>query len=130
MPEAEIKKLLIVEDDPGVLEMTSDHFKGKGYVVLTANNVEEGWRTAYRERPDGVLLDYNLPDHTGEELLKRIKKNLPHIQVVIISACDDEKIKEQLMKSGAAAFFEKGDCSISNVEKNIKKLLDEAGKIK
>lgn len=67
------------------------------------------------ERPDVVTVDYKLPDLTGEEVLKRIKMQLPETEVIIISEQEDISTAVNLLKIGAYDYLVK--------EKNIKEKL-------
>ena len=65
-----MKKVLIVEDEEGLLEGLSHNFKYEGYEVLTAKNGQEGLRMALKQKPDLVVLDIMLPEKDGFTVLK------------------------------------------------------------
>lgn len=92
---------------------------------MSADNVESGWNMAFKERPDLVLLDFNMPGHTGEELLKRVKQNLPGVKVVMVSGRDEESVRNRILKSGADAFLEKGVASLTEVQRMVESLLKD-----
>ncbi len=72
----ENKKLLLVDDDIDLLEQSKISFESKGYVVATAENVEEGWQTFLKERPDVVIIDLIMEEHdSGFILSYKIKKD-------------------------------------------------------
>lgn len=80
-------KILIVDDDPDVLFVTSRIIKSAGYEVLEASTGTEGMAVAKENRPDLILMDVKLPDIEGPDLCKRIKAD-PFFQgtfVVLIS---------------------------------------------
>lgn len=67
--------ILIVDDDPDVLAVTSRILTSAGYKVLKAGTGREGLEMAETHRPDLVLLDVVLPDIMGTEVCRRIKHN-------------------------------------------------------
>lgn len=66
-------KILIVDDEPGVVSLLKDYFELDDYLVLTASNGEEAIRQAERG-PDIILLDINMPKMDGLEVCKRIRE--------------------------------------------------------
>jgi DNA-binding NtrC family response regulator len=88
------------------------------------------------DNPDIVTLDLGLPDHTGEEILKQIKKYNPDIEVIIISGQDSITTAVNLLKQGAYDYITKDENikdrllnSVNNI-RNKKKLLDEISQLK
>jgi len=66
-------KILIVDDEPGVVALLKDYFEINNYLVLTATGGEEALRQASRE-PDIILLDINMPQVDGLEVCRRIRE--------------------------------------------------------
>lgn len=66
-------KILIVDDEPGVVSLLKDYFEINGYLVLTALNGEEAIKWL-GQRPDIILLDINMPKMDGLEVCKRIRE--------------------------------------------------------
>ena len=85
-------KMLIVEDDKGFSDILADFARSKNFKVKQAYTGKDGLELARSEKPDAMLLDINLPDTTGWDVLKEIRedKNLRHISVHIMSAYDRE----------------------------------------
>jgi len=85
-------KILIVDDEPGVVALLKDYFEINNYLVLTARGGEEAIKQAGRE-PDIILLDINMPKMDGLEVCRRIRE---HISCPIIfltaRALDMDKI--------------------------------------
>ena len=73
---------------------------------------------------DVVLLDVRMPNLSGTELLQLIKKNFPDIHVIIISAYLDEYNRDELIRLGAYAAFEK-PCDYHKVKEYIKRAIDD-----
>lgn len=68
-------KILVVDDEQGILDMLQDYFEFKGYLVYTARNGVDALR-AVNVRPDIILLDINMPDINGLEVCKHIRESV------------------------------------------------------
>jgi len=88
-------KLLIVEDELELLNATSGYLEKEDFVCETAPNFFEAEDKLIAYNYDVVILDINLPDGNGLELLKYIKEKSPETGVLIVSAKDslDDKLK-------------------------------------
>src|SRR5207249_10057118 len=73
MTTAPRKRILVVDDEPLIIEVLSEHFKPT-YDIETALNGTDALTAVLRGRPDVVLLDINMPRMNGVEVLKDIKK--------------------------------------------------------
>lgn len=69
-----IKKVLIVDDNPAILDIVSELVSGAGFDPLTASGGKEALEKAATERPDLVLLDINMPDMDGWTVLRKLKE--------------------------------------------------------
>ena len=101
-------KLLVVDDDPAVVGMLRDYFAPRSFQVLTAGTAVEAIDLAFQEKPDSVILDLVLPDFSGEEVLRRIKKSLPEIRVLILTGQTDPELEPRLKSLGCDSFLNKG----------------------
>lgn len=92
------KSILIIEDDFYFSKTLADYANGKGYEVFVANAGQQGIDLAKKHRPDAILLDVQLPDINGWEVLKKLKNdpNLQSIAVHMMSAYDKEGFNVQL----------------------------------
>lgn len=73
----EPKEILVVDDEPMILELYGDIFGGAGYVVRTARSAEEAL-AMLQERPSWVMfLDLNLPGMNGLELCRQVRSHWP-----------------------------------------------------
>ena len=81
-------KLLLVDDEPDILEFMSYNFRMEGYKVFTATNGEIGIQTAIQERPHLVLLDVMMPGKNGIEVCEEIRSHrfLDNTIVVMLTA--------------------------------------------
>jgi len=91
--------LLVVDDNPALLRVLSEIFKGHGYTVRTA---PDGFAalTAIRDRaPDVLLSDLNMPRMSGFELLSVVRRRFPAIAVIAMSGA----YKSVIVPAGVAA---------------------------
>jgi CheY-like chemotaxis protein len=110
VPGAAIKTLLYIEDQDLNLRLVERIIQTrKQYRLLTAVQGSLGLALAREHRPDLVLLDLNLPDMTGDEVVRRLKSDptLRHIPVLMVSADAMTDRIEQLMSLGASGYLTK-----------------------
>jgi two-component system response regulator VanR len=86
-------RLLVVEDEQGLLEILELNLRSAGYSVSTAADGITAWHLFERERPDLVLLDLNLPRMSGFRLLELIRSE-SDLPVLIITAYDFAEAEE------------------------------------
>ena len=79
-------RLLVVEDEPTILELLSGSLRFAGFDVVTAASGTEALRAAARARPDLILLDVMMPDGDGFEVLRQIRSGGPRIPVIFLTA--------------------------------------------
>ncbi len=99
--------LLIVDDEPSILQSLSGLLSDEGFAVTTAVNGYEALKIIEAESPDLVLLDIWMPGIDGIETLKEIKKENPNIQVVIITGHGTIETAVRATKLGAYDLIEK-----------------------
>ncbi len=82
------KKILVVDDDPDLVETTSMILKSKQYDVVAAYGGVEGFEKAKTEKPDLIVLDVMMPDKDGYTLCKELKADpaLKAIPVLLLTA--------------------------------------------
>ena len=78
-------RLLVVEDEPTILELLSGSLRFAGYEVVTAASGAEALRAAARARPDLILLDVMIPDGDGFEVLRQIRSGRS-VPVIFLTA--------------------------------------------
>jgi len=101
------KRILIVDDEPGVLNVLSRNFTGEGYDVSTASNGHEAMIKAIERQPNIVLLDYIMPLMDGLDVLGELKKEMPEVVVIVITGRGSENVAVEAMKTGAKDYFRK-----------------------
>src|SRR3954471_21310761 len=88
-------KLLVVEDDPNILELLSASLRFAGFSIGTATNGADAVAQARDDRPDLVVLDVMLPDLDGFEVIRRMRDAGVRTPVIFLTARDatDDKIR-------------------------------------
>jgi two-component system OmpR family response regulator len=88
-------RLLVVEDDPNIVELLSASLRFAGFQVTTATNGADGVASARASRPDLVVLDVMLPDLDGFEVIRRMRDGGVRTPVVFLTARDatEDKIR-------------------------------------
>ena len=100
-------KILIIDDEKNLREIFSLLLEEEGYTVSEAQNGREGLKKIQTFLPDVVLLDMNLPDSSGIEVLARIKESHAACRVIIITAFGTIKTAVEATKLGAYDYLEK-----------------------
>ena len=77
-------KILLVDDEPDILEIVGYNLSTEGYQVITANNGLEGVRKAEKERPQLIILDVMMPEMDGIEACEKIRQ-LPELKDVVLT---------------------------------------------
>ena len=100
------RRLLIVDDEPLILEVLTEHFKSD-YDVDTALNGADALGSILRVRPDVVMLDINMPRMNGVEVLRDIKQIDQTIAVIMVTANEQISLAAEALKSGAFGYVPK-----------------------
>lgn len=101
------KKILIVEDDPGISLGLKDEFESEGYVVLAADNGEKGWEAAKNQKPDLIILDVMLPILDGYEVCRRLRMEGNRTPIIMLTVKDKEIDKVLGLELGADDYVTK-----------------------
>ncbi len=99
--------ILIVDDEQEIRDSLDQLLKLEGYQSDTAGTAEEGLKKIESQVYDLVLLDVNLPDRSGLEVLKSIKRESPEVGVIMITAYDSSQTAFQASKEGADNYITK-----------------------
>jgi DNA-binding response OmpR family regulator len=88
-------KVLVVDDEPDLVSTVEYRLKFANCSVVTASNGQQGLQQAAAEKPDLILLDTNMPEMNGHEMLERLRADpaLEHIPVIMVTArCEPQDI--------------------------------------
>ncbi len=101
--------VLVVEDEPAILELIAVNLEHAGYAVLRAMNAEEAGRGLAEVLPDVVLLDWMLPGQSGLSLAKKLRADARtrELPIIFITARVDEADKVAGLEAGADDYITK-----------------------
>lgn len=101
--------VLIVEDEPAIVELVSYSLRETGWEIRTAANVASAWDAIVKARPDLLLLDWMLPDQSGLRLLSRLRadRNFSSLPVIMLTAKSMEEDKIAGLNQGADDYITK-----------------------
>ena len=106
------RRVLIVDDHPSFRSCVRALLTSEGFVVVgEAEDGESALALTAELSPDLVLLDIQLPDISGFEVVSRIHEKNPELEIVLISSRDQNAYGSSLGASGALGFITKGELS-------------------
>jgi len=94
-------RVLIVEDDPEMRRLLAEFLRGEGFLVDQAADGAEALRRVRQGSFGSVVLDKNLPDGSGLEILRRLRVLIPDTPVILITAFGDARTHEEAFTGGA-----------------------------
>ena len=120
-----MKNILLVEDDPFLVEIYNTKLKDSGFEVDTATDGEECLKKIGEKKPDIILLDIVLPNTNGWEILRKVGKdeNLKTVKIIVLSNLSQKEEVDKGMQLGAVKFLIKSHFSPSEVVEEIKKII-------
>jgi two-component system KDP operon response regulator KdpE len=99
-------RVLVVDDEPQILRALETNLRGAGYEVDTAATAEAALATAAMRPPDAVILDLVLPDGSGTEVCRELRK-WSSAPVLVLSVVGDEPEKVAALDAGADDYIQK-----------------------
>ncbi len=108
MTKVPTARILVIDDNPEVVDILATCLREEGYGVLGALTGDEGLKDFILSRPDLVLLDIALPGSMdGIELLKRIHSINPTSKVIMVTGNTDPALARESLELGALAYIDK-----------------------
>ena len=103
------QKILIVEDEQAIREMTAFHLSRAGYEIFEARDCGEARELLADKRPDLALIDWMLPDMSGLELTRNLKRNKDYedLAIIMLTARAEERDKVSGLEGGADDYITK-----------------------
>ena len=104
-----VKKILIADDEPDILEIIQYNLQNEGYEVITAKNGNEAIDQAKRSMPDLIILDIMMPGKNGIEVcnILRTQPAFNDTLIIFLTALSDEGTEVKGLETGAADFITK-----------------------
>ena len=101
------RKILIIEDDPGIQMSLKDEFESEGYIAYTADDGEEGLKMVEDQKPDLIILDVMLPILDGYEVCKKLRREGDNTPIIMLTVKDKEIDKVLGLELGADDYVTK-----------------------
>jgi DNA-binding response OmpR family regulator len=119
-----MKKVLIVEDDPFIRDITTIKLSEHGYSVISAANGEDALASLDAEAQEVVILDLDLPGISGLEVLTHMREttDLKNVPVIIFSNNDNVELREKVTSLGVSGFFVKASTEYDELYRLIDSL--------
>lgn len=120
-----MKKILLIEDDPLLIDIYSTKLQQSGFEIVVVEQGEKALAAIQSETPDLVLLDIVLPHTDGWDILKNLKESeeLKHIPVVVLSNLGQKEEIEKGLNLGAVKYLIKAHYTPSEIVQEIVKLV-------
>ena len=99
-------RILVVDDEPQILRAVGTSLRGAGYDVATATNATEAISTAAMRPPAAVILDLVLPDGSGVDVCRELRR-WTDVPILVLSAVGDEREKVDALDAGADDYVTK-----------------------
>jgi DNA-binding response OmpR family regulator len=100
-------KILIIEDDIEIIKPLSSFLKEKGVITLSASDGQTGLKLARDGGFDALILDYNLPELNGLEIVKSLRKEKNNIPIIMLTVRSELEDKINLLEIGADDYLTK-----------------------
>lgn len=123
-------KILVVDDEEGICDNIKQILTYIGFSVFTATTAKKALSIFEKEKPKVIFLDIIMPDVDGLDLLKKFKEIDPGCIVIMVTASQDEEIKQKALQLQADEFIRKPfsrNYIRSVVMEKIKDMLDKGG---
>ncbi len=100
-------KILLVDDDPNCLDAIDQLMQRDGYETLPISEGRSAVKVIMEDSIDLAIVDYNLPDMDGLNIIRQIKRTKPYIPVIMVTAQPSNELKMASLAAGAYSFMSK-----------------------
>jgi flagellar protein FlaH len=97
------KRILLIEGDPQIVELTRDPLEDQGYLVVTARDGSEGLKLTRKEQPDLVMVDFDLPGMKGNVVASRLRRDPATDHIAILMIIDEDQLEDVEIGRGGSA---------------------------
>lgn len=113
--------VLVVEDDGEMRSLLRDGLWNEGYSLREARDGDEAFLSVLRAVPDLIITEIRLSSG-GVDYLNRLRVFAPHCPIIVMTAFGDEKLKADVLRAGATAYFSK-PLHLTELRSCVKQLL-------
>ena len=102
-------KIFIIEDEASIIQLVQHNLEKEGFIISSAINGDEGLKELKKFKPNLLLLDWMLPDLSGIEICKNIRKdiNFKNLPIIMLTAKGEEEDKIKGLESGVDDYLTK-----------------------
>ncbi len=112
--------ILLIEDNPGDARLIQEMLRNvPGYQLTCAETLEDGLAAAHETAFDLALIDLSLPDSSGLETVHRLKEDLAHMPLVVLTGSHDEQLGIEAVQAGAQDYLIKGEVNGRGLQRSI-----------
>jgi two-component system response regulator CpxR len=101
------EQVLLVDDEVEYVHALSERLEMRSIATLVAHDGEQALKIAARDRPSVVVLDHRMPGMDGLEVLRRLKKADPDIQVILLTGHGSDRDQARARELGALVYLQK-----------------------
>lgn len=120
---APFARILVVDDDEGLLILMAEALRAEGYEVSTAGSGREAAARLEENRPDLMLLDLKLQDVAGPALVEQLRRRENPVPFIVVTGQGDEKAAVAVMKQGARDYVMKDSAMLDLLPSIVKRVL-------
>lgn len=113
------QNLLIVDDDHGFLDLLKEVFKPFDFSVTCVDKPTDAVAQSKKKPFDVVLLDYQLPQLNGDQLIAVLQEVNPRTRFIVLTGMGGDEIEDKFRGRGYFGFFEKGSIDIQKLRDSI-----------
>ncbi|MBN1643733.1 MAG: PAS domain S-box protein [Dehalococcoidales bacterium] len=123
------KTILVVDDDKALVKSLEFELKKRGFTTYAAHNGKEALHEVEQNRPDLILLDLNMPEMNGYEVITALKNNpqTSDIHIVIVTGIDIDGGRVKALSIGATDYFSKSE-ELGKLFEAVERILSEKDK--
>ena len=118
------KKVLIAEDDKDLISLLKESFESEGFEVVLAEDGEQGYDLAKKEKPDILLLDILMPKMNGIEMAKKLKGEGIKYPIIFLTNFGDTDHISSAIQIGESDYIVKSDMRIEDIILRVKARLE------
>lgn len=122
-PPAHASRILIVDDDEGLLILMAEALRAEGHEVITAGSGRAAFKWLEDHAPDLMLLDLKMRDVDGPALLGKLQRGETPVPFIIVTGQGDEKTAVEVMKHGALDYVMKNTALLDLLPGVVKRTL-------
>jgi len=118
------KKILVVDDEPDIVESIKTVLEREGYAVVTAQNGAEALKKLEKHKVDLALIDFFMPEMSGRQLIEEIRKNpaISKTKVAMVTVAQIPTVGQKTLKKMKVADYIRKPLELKDFVKRVKAL--------